>query len=53
MAEGLGLGYLAAGIIVLGVIAAISDRVAPRRLDPVLSFWIAYILTRPLGASHR
>ncbi|MEA2697313.1 MAG: hypothetical protein QOI66_1584 [Myxococcales bacterium] len=50
MAEGLGLGYLATGLIVLGVIATatIAWRLG---LDAVLAFWIAYILTRPLGAS--
>ena len=50
MAESLGLGYLVTGIIVCATIAAIG--IAWRfNLDPVLSFWIAYILTRPLGAS--
>ena len=50
MAEKLGLGYLVTGLIVLGVIAAagIAWRLG---LDAVLAFWIAYILTRPLGAS--
>ena len=50
MAEKLGLGYLLTGIIVLGIIAAawIGYRLG---LDAVLAFWIAYILTRPLGAS--
>ena len=50
MAEKLGLGYLVTGLIVLGVIsaAAIAWRAG---LDAVLAFWIAYILTRPLGAS--
>ncbi len=50
MAEGLGLGYLVTGIIVCAVIAGTT--VAWRLgLDAVLAFWIAYILTRPLGAS--
>jgi uncharacterized membrane-anchored protein len=50
MAEKLGLGYLVTGLIVLGVIAA--TMIAWRfGLDAVLAFWIAYILTRPLGAS--
>ena len=50
MAEGLGLGYLVTGIIVCAVIAGTT--VAWRlRLNAVLAFWIAYILTRPLGAS--
>ena len=50
MAESLGLGYLVTGIIVCAVIATIT--IAWRlKLDAVLAFWIAYILTRPLGAS--
>ncbi len=50
MAEKLGLGYLLTGLIVLGVIAAtgLAWRLG---LDGVLGFWLAYILTRPLGAS--
>jgi hypothetical protein len=50
MAEGLGLGYLTTGLIVAGVIALTS--IAWRmRLNSILSFWIIYIMTRPLGAS--
>ena len=50
MAESLGLGYLVTGLIISAAIVAIT--VAWRfKLDAVLSFWIAYILTRPLGAS--
>lgn len=50
MAEGLGLGYLVTGIIVALVITTI---VGARKfgLNSVLSFWLIYILTRPLGAS--
>lgn len=50
MAEVLGLGYLVTGIIVASLITltAIAWRF---RLNSVLSFWIIYILTRPLGAS--
>jgi len=50
MAERLGLGYLVTGLIVLTVIAMVVTgwRLG---LDAVLAFWIAYILTRPLGAS--
>jgi uncharacterized membrane-anchored protein len=50
MAEVLGLGYRTTGLIVLGLIAvtAIAWRL---KLNPILSFWIIYILTRPLGAS--
>ncbi len=50
MAEGLGLGYFTTGMIVAVVIAltAVAWRL---RMNSVLSFWIIYILTRPLGAS--
>lgn len=48
--EGLGLGYLVTGIIVAALIVlfAIGWRTG---LHSVLSFWLIYILTRPLGAS--
>jgi len=50
ISEGLGFGYLTTGLIVCGVIicAAIAWKFG---LDSVLSFWIIYIMTRPLGAS--
>ncbi len=45
------LGYLASGIVFAVVIAV--PAVAHRRfgLNPILAFWLAYIVTRPLGAS--
>jgi len=44
------LGYLVSGIIFCAVIAAVG--IAWRlKLNPVLAFWIAYIMTRPVGAS--
>ncbi|PFO07478.1 hypothetical protein COJ85_05185 [Bacillus sp. AFS076308] len=48
--EQLGFGYLKTGITVIIIIACIflAWKV---KLDGVLAFWIAYILTRPLGAS--
>ena len=50
MAEGLGLGYLVTGIIVafLIVLFSISWKLG---LNSILSFWLIYIMTRPLGAS--
>ena len=50
MAEGLGLGYATTGLIVAGLVAltAVGWILG---LHSVLSFWIIYILTRPLGAS--
>ncbi len=50
VSEGLGVGYLKTGLLCAGLIAAIT--IAWRLgLDAVLAFWLAYILTRPLGAS--
>lgn len=50
IAEGLGLGYLNTGIIVATIIAIVI--VAQKlKLNSVLSFWLIYIMTRPLGAS--
>jgi uncharacterized membrane-anchored protein/acylphosphatase len=48
--EQLGLGYLNTGITVIIIIACIFFA-WKLKLDGVLAFWIAYILTRPLGAS--
>jgi len=51
VAERFELGYLVSALLFGGLIAA--DAIANRafKLNPVLTFWIAYILTRPLGAS--
>ena len=50
VSEGLGVGYLGTGLLCAGLIIVIT--VAWRLgLDAVLAFWLAYILTRPLGAS--
>ncbi len=51
VAERWELGYLATGLLFGGVIGAIAFAHFALRLDAVLSFWLAYILTRPLGAS--
>ncbi|MEN9647646.1 MAG: hypothetical protein RLY57_450 [Candidatus Parcubacteria bacterium] len=50
MAESLGLGYALTGIIVAAIILLFS---VSRRLglNSILSFWMIYIMTRPLGAS--
>lgn len=49
--EQLGLGYLNTGIIVVFIIACVFLAWKFFKLDRILAFWIAYILTRPLGAS--
>ena len=50
MAESLGLGYFTTGVIVCIVITifAIAWKAG---LNPILAFWLIYIMTRPLGAS--
>ena len=49
--EQLGLGYLNTGIIVVMIIALVFLAYKFLKLDGILAFWVAYILTRPLGAS--
>ncbi|MCU7558237.1 hypothetical protein RW115_10805 [Macrococcus capreoli] len=49
--EQLGLGYLYTGIGVTLIIAAIYIAYKYFKLNSILAFWMAYILTRPLGAS--
>lgn len=49
--EQLGFGYLHTGIAVVIIIACVFLAWKIFNLDGILAFWIAYILTRPLGAS--
>ena len=51
VAEKLGLGYVVSSLIFGGLIAIITMGFYAKVLNPVLAFWSAYILTRPLGAS--
>jgi uncharacterized membrane-anchored protein len=51
LSEQLGLGYLTAVVIFAGAIALVVVAHLGLRMGPILSFWLAYILTRPLGAS--
>ena len=51
VAEKLGLGYVVSSLIFGGLIAIITMGFYAKFLNPVLAFWSAYILTRPLGAS--
>ena len=50
-AEKLNVGYLNSVFLFGGLIAAITFAHYRFRLNAVLAFWLAYILTRPLGAS--
>jgi uncharacterized membrane-anchored protein len=51
LSEQLELGYLAALGIFAGAIVVIAVLHFGLRMNAILSFWLAYILTRPLGAS--
>lgn len=50
-ASTMGLGYLGSGVMfaILFALPALGHRFF--RLNPILAFWIAYVLTRPFGAS--
>lgn len=50
-AERLSLGYWVAAVLFAAAIAVVAAAHFRFALDPILAFWIAYILTRPLGAS--
>jgi uncharacterized membrane-anchored protein len=50
-AEKLAVGYWKSALIFGGVIALVYVLHVRFRLNAILAFWIAYILTRPLGAS--
>ena len=51
VAEKFGLGYLSTGVLFGMIIASLAFGYFFLKLDPILGFWLAYILTRPLGAS--
>ncbi len=51
LAERLNVGYLLSALIFAALILLVCITNKYLKLNPVLTFWIAYILTRPLGAS--
>ncbi|WP_292146182.1 hypothetical protein [Mesorhizobium sp.] len=51
VAERFDMGYLATGLIFGAVVAAVALAWFFLGLNGILAFWLAYILTRPLGAS--
>ena len=51
IAETFELGYLVSTVIFGALIAVIAVAYLKFKLNAVLAFWLAYILTRPLGAS--
>ncbi len=51
LAETIDLGYLLSAIIFGALIASVAIGRFGFKINAILAFWIAYILTRPLGAS--
>lgn len=51
MAESVGLGYAISALVFGSVIALITIGYYVFKLNGILAFWLAYIITRPLGAS--
>jgi uncharacterized membrane-anchored protein len=51
IAEKASLGYFVSILIFGGAIAVVAFAHFALGLNPILAFWLAYILTRPLGAS--
>lgn len=51
VAEKFGLGYLSTGILFGMIIGSLTIGYYFLGLDSILGFWLAYIFTRPLGAS--
>ncbi len=51
VAEHFELGYLTTGVLFGGMIAAFAFAYYVLKADAILCFWLAYIFTRPLGAS--
>jgi uncharacterized membrane-anchored protein len=51
IAEGLDLGYLKSALMFAALIGVVTIAYYRFKLNAVSAFWIAYILTRPLGAS--
>ncbi len=51
VAEKFGLGYFSTGILFGMIILSLGIGYFFLGLDAILGFWLAYILTRPLGAS--
>jgi uncharacterized membrane-anchored protein len=51
ISEKMALGYLNAVLLFAGTIAVVAVAHFRFRMNAILAFWLAYILTRPLGAS--
>jgi uncharacterized membrane-anchored protein len=45
------LGYFSSGLLFAGLIVVPALGYSAFRVNPIVTFWVAYVLTRPLGAS--
>ena len=52
VAEQIGFGYLQSGLVYTALIAAIAFAWYAFKMNAILAFWLAYIFTRPMGASY-
>jgi uncharacterized membrane-anchored protein len=50
-ANTVGLGYLTSAVLFAALLAVPAVGYSRFHLNPILAFWTAYVLTRPLGAS--
>ncbi len=51
LADDSGLGFLGGALLIGGAIALIALARALTRANPILLFWLAFVLTRPFGAT--
>jgi uncharacterized membrane-anchored protein len=51
LADDSGLGFAGGAVLISGAIAAVVLAKFYTQISPILLFWIAFILTRPLGAT--
>ncbi|WP_309504982.1 hypothetical protein [Streptomyces sp. KM273126] len=51
LSDSSGLGYAGGALLVIGVLAVLVALMKVRAVPNVLLFWIAFVLTRPLGAT--
>ncbi len=51
VADDLGLGFATSAMLFTGLLAALAAMRYLTRVSPVLLFWLAFVLTRPFGAT--
>ena len=51
LADNSGLGFIGGAVLIGALIAAVAGSASFTRISRVLLFWIAFVLTRPFGAT--